>query len=221
MPHLANSGAKAFSGSRPVLVQAPEGMCCPSASWRASKMAAMQGISGPWSWSAAMPSPAAGLGLGIKATDSHHHAAQWRAQGVEQPAASVHERCQLFWLLEPAPLVQPGQYAEGALRQAHFQRRPKAHALRDLVMGGEQLQVGDVTHRAPAGAQALERHWHGISPSQARLPAPVFPHGNRYASVAQHCGQRGFSSRGALCRGDAGVDRMDAAPAATQGIHHG
>jgi hypothetical protein len=67
-----------------------------------------------------VPSPAAGLG--IKATDSHHHAAQWRAQGVEQPAASVHERCQLFRLLEPAPLAQPGQGAEGALRQAHFQR---------------------------------------------------------------------------------------------------
>jgi hypothetical protein len=67
----------------------------------------------------------AAAGLGIKATDSHHHAAQWCAQGVEQPAASVHERCQLFRLLEPAPLAQPGQGAEGALRQAHFQRCSK------------------------------------------------------------------------------------------------
>ena len=222
MLHLANSGAKALSGSRPVLVQAPEGTCRPSASWRASKMAAMQGISGPWSWSAEM---CQALQRGWAWASRPLTRTTMPPSGVPRASNS------------PPPRCMSAASFSGCWSQPHWRSlantlkalcaRPTSSAARkltrcvSLVVRWKQFQVWDVAHRTPAGAQALERHWRGISPSQARLPAPVFPHGNRHTAVAQYCCQRCFSSRGALRRGDAGVDRMDAAPAAAQGIHHG
>ena len=49
IPHFLNSGSNASSDNSPAAVQAPCANVSPTANRRASTMAAMHGISGPWS----------------------------------------------------------------------------------------------------------------------------------------------------------------------------
>src|SRR6266853_328912 len=189
----------------------------PCASLRASRMAAMQGISGPCCASAVRCHS-----IRARLPSGRLPVTFTSMPPSSPPKASIHEAIRPALDRQcHAPPAQQGGEPQSELLRGAFERGAELHRQYAGIALRKELEVRNVAGGGPARAQPVEAHALELLPAPRVAPraaaAPLEPP----PGVAEHRRDRRFSPRRALSRRDRDLDLLDLRKARAQAVDHG
>src|SRR5690349_1961684 len=95
------------------------------------------------------------------------------------------------------------------MQQRQLEAGMEQHALTDLVVPGEELEIGYIASREPAPAQCRQTLAMQVVPAGDLIPAPTAPPAQRMTDIAEDRRHGGAPTRRAVARRDGDVDRLD------------